>query len=208
MATTLKVEVTPINMRDAGEIERAVEAFARSSTGGLIMTPSPFAVVPRDLIIALAARHNLPSVYFDRSFVTAGGLMSYGPDILDLYQRAASYPERREAERSSGTGAGEVRNRTKPQNCQGARARRAGDRARSRRRGDRVTGLPCCDCSQLLMALRGPAKACGRMSGSGGEADPIQAAAQCLLLTRSGLDRSLLAAMHDVDLCGRVRRSA
>ena len=94
VATTLKMEVTSINLRDAGEIERAVAAFARSSIGGLIMTPSPFAVVHRDLIFALAARHRLPSIYYDRSFVTTGGLMSYGADILDLYRRAASYVDR------------------------------------------------------------------------------------------------------------------
>ena len=94
VATTLKMEVTSINLRDAGEIERAVAAFARSSIGGLIMTPSPFAVVHRDLIFALAARHRLPSIYYDRSFVTTGGLMSYGTDILDLYRRAASYVDR------------------------------------------------------------------------------------------------------------------
>jgi ABC-type uncharacterized transport system substrate-binding protein len=94
VATTLKMEVTSINLRDAGEIERAVTAFARSSIGGLIMTPSPFAVVHRDLIFALAARHRLPSIYYDRSFVTTGGLMSYGADILDLYRRAASYVDR------------------------------------------------------------------------------------------------------------------
>jgi putative ABC transport system substrate-binding protein len=88
------MEVTSINLRDAGEVERAVAAFARSSIGGLIMTPSPFAVVHRDLIFALAARHRLPSIYYDRSFVTTGGLMSYGADILDLYRRAASYVDR------------------------------------------------------------------------------------------------------------------
>ena len=94
VATTLKIEVISINLRDAGEIERAVAAFAPSSIGGLIMTPSPFAVVHRDLIFALAARHRLPSIYYDRSFVTTGGLMSYGADILDLYRRAASYVDR------------------------------------------------------------------------------------------------------------------
>jgi putative ABC transport system substrate-binding protein len=94
VATSLKVEVTPVNMRDADEIERAVSALARSSPVGLIITPNPFATVHRDLIIALAARHSLPSVYYDRSFVAAGGLMSYGPDFLDLYRRAASYVDR------------------------------------------------------------------------------------------------------------------
>src|SRR5262245_51051281 len=94
VAPSLKVEVSPINMRDADEVERAVAAFARSPTGGLIITPNPLATVHRDLIIALAARHQLPSVYYDRSFVAAGGLVSYGPDFVDLYRRAAGYVNR------------------------------------------------------------------------------------------------------------------
>ena len=81
-------------MRDAAEIERAVAAFARSSNGGLIVTPSGLASVHRDLIITLAARHKLPAVYFGRYFVTAGGLISYGPDIVDQYRRAAGYVDR------------------------------------------------------------------------------------------------------------------
>ena len=80
MAPSLRVEVSPVNMRDAGEIERAVAAFARSPNGGLIVTASALASVHRDLIITLAARHKLPAVYFERSFVAAGGLISYGPD--------------------------------------------------------------------------------------------------------------------------------
>jgi putative tryptophan/tyrosine transport system substrate-binding protein len=94
VAPSLKVEVSPINMRDADEVERAVAAFARTPTGGLIITPNPLATVHRDLIIALAARHQLPSVYYDRSFVAAGGLVSYGPDFVDLYRRAAGYVNR------------------------------------------------------------------------------------------------------------------
>ena len=73
------VEVSPVNVRDAGEIERAVAAFARSPNGGLIVTASALACVHRDLIITLAARHKLPAVYFRRFFVTGGGLISYGP---------------------------------------------------------------------------------------------------------------------------------
>jgi putative ABC transport system substrate-binding protein len=94
VAPSLKVDVNPVDMRNADEIERAVAGFARSSIGGLIITPNPFATVHRDLIIALAARHSLPSVYYDRSFVTAGGLISYGPDFLDQYRRAAGYVDR------------------------------------------------------------------------------------------------------------------
>jgi putative ABC transport system substrate-binding protein len=93
-APSLRVEVTPVNMRDVGEIERAVAAFARSSNGGLIVTPSGRALSHRDLIVALAARHKLPAVYFDRAFVAAGGLISYGTDYLDQYRRAAGYVDR------------------------------------------------------------------------------------------------------------------
>ena len=78
VAPSLGVEVKPVNMRDAEEIERAVTAFARSPNGGLIVTAGPAATRHRDLIIALAARHKLPAVYYERIFVAAGGLMSYG----------------------------------------------------------------------------------------------------------------------------------
>ena len=93
-APSIGVEVSPINVRDAGEIERAVTAFARSSNGGLIVTGSALAVVHRDLIITLAARHKLPAIYFERNFVAGGGLISYGPDYLDQFRRAASYVDR------------------------------------------------------------------------------------------------------------------
>jgi putative ABC transport system substrate-binding protein len=93
-APSLRMEVSPINMRDAGEIERAVAAFARSSNGGLILSGGNRAILHRDLIITLAARHKLPAVYADRFFVAAGGLISYGPDRIDQYRRAASYVDR------------------------------------------------------------------------------------------------------------------
>jgi putative tryptophan/tyrosine transport system substrate-binding protein len=88
------IEVSPLNMRDALEIERAVAAFARSPNGGLILTASGLATLHRDLIITLAARHKLPAVYFERSYVAAGGLISYGPDFVDQYRRAAGYVDR------------------------------------------------------------------------------------------------------------------
>ena len=94
VAPSLRVEINPVNVRDAGEIERAVAAFARSPNGGLIVTASGLTSVHRDLIIALAARHKLPAVYFDRSFVVAGGLISYGPDHVDQYRRTAGYVDR------------------------------------------------------------------------------------------------------------------
>jgi putative ABC transport system substrate-binding protein len=94
VAPSLRVEVNPVNMRDAPEIERAVAAFARSANGGLILTASAWANVHRELIITLAARHKLPAVYFDRSFIAAGGLISYGPDRIDQYRQAAGYVDR------------------------------------------------------------------------------------------------------------------
>ena len=81
-------------MRDAPEIELAVAAFARAPNGGLIVTASPLAQRHRDLIVTLAARHKLPAVYFDRVFAAAGGLISYGPDYIDQYRRAAAYVDR------------------------------------------------------------------------------------------------------------------
>jgi putative tryptophan/tyrosine transport system substrate-binding protein len=93
-APPLRVEVNPVNMRDAPEIERAVAAFARSPNGGLIVTASALANVHRKLIITLVARHKLPAVYFDRSFIAAGGLISYGPDRIDQYRQAAGYVDR------------------------------------------------------------------------------------------------------------------
>jgi putative tryptophan/tyrosine transport system substrate-binding protein len=94
VAPSLRVEVNPVNVRDAGEIERAVAAFARAPNGGLIVTASPLAQRHRDLIVALAARHKLPAVYFDRVFAAAGGLISYGPDQVDQYRQAAGYVDR------------------------------------------------------------------------------------------------------------------
>src|SRR5215831_4834248 len=94
VAPSLGVEVNPINVRDAGEIERAVAAFARSPNGGLVVTTSTTATVHHDLIIALAARHKLPAVYGDRFSVTGGGLVSYSSDLVDQYRRAATYVDR------------------------------------------------------------------------------------------------------------------
>jgi putative ABC transport system substrate-binding protein len=81
-------------MRDAGEIERGLAAFARSPNGGLITVASAAATRHRDLIVGLAARHKLPAIYYERLYVTAGGLISYGPDFVDQYRRAAGYVDR------------------------------------------------------------------------------------------------------------------
>jgi putative ABC transport system substrate-binding protein len=94
VAPSLRVELSPLSVGDAGALERAVAAFARSANGGLIVTPSPWAVTHRDLIIGLAARHRLPAVYSSRYFITSGGLISYGPDSIDPFRRAAAYVDR------------------------------------------------------------------------------------------------------------------
>ncbi|HXQ84026.1 MAG TPA: ABC transporter substrate-binding protein [Xanthobacteraceae bacterium] len=94
VAQSLGIEVSPINVRDAGEIERAIAAFARSANGALIVTSGVSASVHRDLIIALAARYKLPAIYANRANVTGGGLMTYGPDRVDQFRRAAGYVDR------------------------------------------------------------------------------------------------------------------
>jgi putative ABC transport system substrate-binding protein len=93
-APSFGVELRPVGVRDAGEIERAVTDFASSANGGLIVTASQLATIHRDLIVGLAARHRLPAVYSDPYFVTAGGLISYGPNRVDHYRRAAGYIDR------------------------------------------------------------------------------------------------------------------
>ncbi len=88
------MDLRPVDVRDPGEIERAITAFAQGSNGGLIVTGSPGAAVHRGLIVALAARHRLPAVYNTRFYVTSGGLISYGPDYVDQFGRAAGYVDR------------------------------------------------------------------------------------------------------------------
>jgi putative tryptophan/tyrosine transport system substrate-binding protein len=94
VAPSAGVEVVPVNLRDAAEIERTLGTFAQSANGGLIVTGSALATTHRDLIIGLAARHKLPAVYYERLFVAAGGLLSYGADLTDQYHRAAAYVDR------------------------------------------------------------------------------------------------------------------
>jgi ABC transporter substrate binding protein len=94
VAPSFGVELTPVGVRDAEEIERGITAFAQGANGGLIVTGSPAAMVLRELIVSLAARHQLPAVYFGRYFVTGGGLISYAPDYIDLFRRPASYVDR------------------------------------------------------------------------------------------------------------------
>jgi len=94
VAPSLRMELTPLDVRDAGEIERGVTGFARSSNGGLIVTGSAAALGHRELIIGLAARYRLPTIFPARLYVTQGGLVSYGPDQIDPYRRAAEYVDR------------------------------------------------------------------------------------------------------------------
>jgi putative ABC transport system substrate-binding protein len=94
VAPSLGLEVGPINLRDTGEIERTIAAFARSPNGGLIVTGSALSVVHRKLLIGLAAQHKLPAVYFQLRFVADGGLLAYGPDVHAQYRRAAGYIDR------------------------------------------------------------------------------------------------------------------
>ena len=94
VAPSVNLEVVPINMRDAVELERAIVAFARSPNGGLVLTGSNLSILHRDLVIALAARHKLPTIYYERFYVISGGLISYGADRIALYRLAASYVDR------------------------------------------------------------------------------------------------------------------
>ena len=93
-AASHRIELRPIGVRDAAEIEQGITAFARETNGGLIVTGSPSTIIYRDLIVTLAAKHKLPTVYYARSFVAGGGLISYGPDLVDQYRRAADYIDR------------------------------------------------------------------------------------------------------------------
>jgi putative ABC transport system substrate-binding protein len=93
-ASSIGVEVSPANVRDADEIERSIATFARASNGGLIVTTTSVAIVHRELILELAARHKLPAIFWDRFYVSAGGLISYGADTIDQCRRAADYVDR------------------------------------------------------------------------------------------------------------------
>ena len=136
------VELHPIDVSDAGEIERALADFARAPTGGLIVPLSTSAISHRKLIIALAARHQLPAIYPSRLDAAVGGLISYGPDGIDHVSARRwlrrSHSQGREAGRFAGAGADQVRAGHQPQDRQGARPRSATDTARPRRRGDRM----------------------------------------------------------------------
>jgi putative ABC transport system substrate-binding protein len=93
-ATMLGVEVSPVDVRSADELQRSIAAMANTSDAGFIVTANPHAIVHRDLLVRLAMQHKLPAIYFDDFFVRSGGLVSYGPDIVDQYRRAATYVDR------------------------------------------------------------------------------------------------------------------
>ena len=165
-ATQLGLELRPVGMREAGEIERGLVAFSSASNGGLIVTASPMNTVHRDLIIALAARHKLPAIasnrlfaaggglmsfgpdrvdriYYERSFVKGGGLISYGPDFRDQYRRAASYVDRiLKGEKPADLPVqqpDQVRTVINLKTAKALGLDRAADAARPRRRGDRMS---------------------------------------------------------------------
>jgi putative tryptophan/tyrosine transport system substrate-binding protein len=94
VAPFLQVDLTPLGLGDVSEIERNIAEFARRTNGGLIVVPGALAVVHRELIITLAARHRLPAIYPYRYFITGGGLMSYGPNPADQFRQAAAYVDR------------------------------------------------------------------------------------------------------------------
>ena len=139
VSPVVAIEVSPVNVGDPGEIEHSLAAFARSPNGGLIMTASALAVVHRDLTIALAARHRLPAVYYDRYFAVAGGLISYGPNTVGEFRRAADYVDRiLKGEKPADSGSDEIRFGDQREDRQRARHRNSADTARPRRRGDRM----------------------------------------------------------------------
>jgi len=94
LAPSLGLELRPVNLRDAGELERSINAFAQAANGGLVVTGSPAATAHRDLIVSLAARHRLPAIYYSSFYCAAGGLICYGSDFLDQFRRAAGYVDR------------------------------------------------------------------------------------------------------------------
>ena len=138
------VELTPIDVRDPSEIERAITAFAREPNGGLIVTASQSAVTHRKLIISLASRYRLPNVYPFRYYPASGGLASYGPDPIDVHKRAAglrrSHPQRREARRTASASAYQVRAGDQSQDRQGARPRPCHRRCSPPQAGPRMNG--------------------------------------------------------------------
>ena len=158
VAPSLKIEISPVNVREPNEIERAVMAFARSGNGGLIVTSGGLVLRHRELIVALAARHKTPAVYSDRSFVAAGALVSYGPERIDQFRQAAGYVDRiLKGEKPADLPVQAPTQYEMVINLKTAKALGLNlpPPLLARRRGDRIK-LPCCDCSQPLLALLRP----------------------------------------------------
>jgi putative ABC transport system substrate-binding protein len=143
VAPSVGLDVRAISIRDAAEIERAVTRFASAPNGGLILTASALSVVHRDLIIALAARHKLPTVYYRRYFTTSGGLISYGYDTTAQFRGAAGYVDRILKGEKPGdlpVQADQVRTGDQPKDGQGAGHHGAAVATRPRRRDNRMNG--------------------------------------------------------------------
>ena len=142
VAPSLGVTVTAVDVHDGGEIERAIATFASQPDGGLIVVPHPNTMANRGSIIILAARHRLPAIYPYRYFATEGGLMSYGPGSDRSMARGGnlrrSHPAGREAGRTSGSGADQVRAGDQPEDREGDRVEHPACISAPRRRGDRI----------------------------------------------------------------------
>jgi putative tryptophan/tyrosine transport system substrate-binding protein len=163
-APSFGVELTAAHVHGRDDVEHAITTFAPHANGGLIVFPHPITATNRNLIVQLAARHRLPAIYPLRFFSAAGGLLSYGIDqvMAPGGKLRRPYSSGREAGRSSGAGADQVRAGHQPQDCQSARRRRAADAARPRRRGDRmsdragickVCGRFCAFAAAILRAI-------------------------------------------------------
>ena len=173
-AVSTGIEISALNVRDATEIERAMAAFARTPNSGLIVVASSMAQQQRGPIVSLVAQLKLPAVYFNRTFVSAGGLMSYGVDFVDQYRRAAGYVDRILKGEKPGDlpiqAPMKYQTGDQHEDRQGARPHRAADRARPRRRGDRIAEKVsakngdfdewrfCLDPGPILAAADGPAR--------------------------------------------------
>src|SRR5262249_40159242 len=142
MASSLRVEVNHVNVREATDVGRAVTALAQSSNGGLIVLPAPSTVFQRDLIIELAAQYRLPAVYFESAFLGGRGRdglgAGYARSVAAACRLRRSHPQGREACRPAGAGPNQIRAGHQPEDRQSARIDRARQAARPRRRGDRV----------------------------------------------------------------------
>ena len=210
MAQSFGAELRRIDLREASEIERSVTAFARSPDGGLIVAVSAASLTHRDLIIRLAAQHRLPAVYAYRVFVTHGGLITYGPDIVSQYRSRRlrrSHPQGREASRPAGAGSDQVRVGDQPQDREGSWPRNPPDTASPRRRGDRmrrrefIAGLRCDGWPVRAHAQQPAMPIVGFVTNRSAEASVRQAAAFRKGLNETGYveGQSVIVEYHWLD---------